>query len=173
VTLHPPLRLACLFTVPMGSAPFPLSSGAFLTLLLLQAFPLLVAEWGPPLLPSLTGLFIYSSVRDLPSPPLQHSGHPALFATCLFLLLFIIQFVFFSFFPGWGRSVQGAMLIWSRVVCGSTMCHLAHLVVCFSWAGRSWCLAVWEPSWFLHLPWSGDAMHGLGVWRSWSFASSS
>jgi hypothetical protein len=27
------------------------------------------------------------------------------------------------------------MLIWPRVVCGSTMCHLAHLVVCFSQAG--------------------------------------
>jgi hypothetical protein len=32
--------------------------------------------------------------------------------------------------------------------------------------------AAQEPSWFLHLLWSGDAMHGLGVWRSQSFASS-
>jgi hypothetical protein len=44
------------------------------------------------------------------------------------LLLFIIQ-VFF-FFLGGGQSVQGAMLIWPRVVCGSTTCRLAHLVVC-------------------------------------------
>jgi hypothetical protein len=29
----------------------------------------------------------------------------------------------------------------------------------------SWCLAAREPSWSLHLTWSGDAMHGLGVWR--------
>jgi hypothetical protein len=29
------------------------------------------------------------------------------------------------------------MLIWPRVVCGSTACHSAHLVVCFSRAGRS------------------------------------
>jgi hypothetical protein len=39
------------------------------------------------------------------------------------------------------------MLIWPRVVCGSTMCHLAHL-----WSASSqvvWALAsgVQEPSW--------------------------
>jgi hypothetical protein len=36
----------------------------------------------------------------------------------------------------------------------------------------SWHLVVPEPSWFLHLTWSGDAVHALGVWRCWSFASS-
>jgi hypothetical protein len=40
-----------------------------------------------------------------------------------------LLFSFFSFFPGGGRSVQGAMLIWPRVVCGSTACCLTHLVV--------------------------------------------
>jgi hypothetical protein len=43
------------------------------------------------------------------------------------LLLLIIQFLFFSL--GGGRSVQGAMLICPRIVCGSTTCCLAHLVV--------------------------------------------
>jgi hypothetical protein len=45
-------------------------------------------------------------------------------------------------------------------------------VICFSQANRSWHLVAREPSWFLHLTWSGDAMHGLGVWRCRSFASS-
>jgi hypothetical protein len=45
-------------------------------------------------------------------------------------------------------------------------------VVCFSPAGRSWHLAAWEPSWFLCLPWHGDAMCGLGMWRSRSFTYS-
>jgi hypothetical protein len=76
--------------------------------------------------------------------------------------LFIIQFGFFLFFP-W---VVVSLLMWPRVVCGSTTCHLAHLVVCVSWAGRSWHLAAREPSWFLHLPSSGDAMCRLRVWRS-------
>jgi hypothetical protein len=36
--------------------------------------------------------------------------------------LFIIQFRFFSFFfPSGGHSVHGAVLIWPRVVCGSTV----------------------------------------------------
>jgi hypothetical protein len=45
--------------------------------------------------------------------------------------LFIIQFVFYL---GWGLVCQGAMLIWPRVISGSTTCHLAHQVVCFSQA---------------------------------------
>jgi hypothetical protein len=142
----------------MGSGPSPLSCGVFLPLPLLQAFPLLVAWWVPPLLPSPASLFIYSSMRDFPSPS-WCSGCPSLFAMCLFCYCLLFSF---SFFPGWGRSVQGAMLIWPRVVCGSTTCHLAHLVVCFSWASMSWCLAAQEPSWFLHLTWSGNAMGGLG-----------
>jgi hypothetical protein len=36
----------------------------------------------------------------------------------------------------------------------------------------SWHLVAREPSWILHLLCSGDAMHGLGVWSSWSSASS-
>jgi hypothetical protein len=66
-------------------------------------------------------------VRDLPSPPLWCSGCATLFAACLFCCYCLL--FNFSFFPGWGRSVQGAMLIWPRIVCGSTAYHLAHLVV--------------------------------------------
>jgi hypothetical protein len=66
-------------------------------------------------------------VRD--SPTLQCSGHPTLFAMCLFFV-FAYYSVFFLFSLGRGRSVQGAMLIWARVVCWSAACHLAHLVVC-------------------------------------------
>jgi hypothetical protein len=51
---------------------------------------------------------------------------PLCYVSLLFLLL-ITQFLFFSL--GGGQSVQGAMLIWPRVVCGSTTYHLAHLVV--------------------------------------------
>jgi hypothetical protein len=84
-------------------------------------------------------------VRDFPSPPLQHSGCPALFATCLFCC-YCLLFIFFLFSLGGGQSVQGDMLIWPRVVCGSTVYCLAHLVVhvfpsclgaaMWSWHGR-------------------------------------
>jgi hypothetical protein len=45
--------------------------------------------------------------------------------------VFIVLIAYYSvslFCLGSGPSVQGAMLIWPRVVCGSTAYHLAHLV---------------------------------------------
>jgi hypothetical protein len=105
-----------------------------------------VAGWVPPLLPSLASLFIYSSVRDCPSLP-----------SWLRVFVVVYSVWFFSVFSlGGGQSVQGAMLIWPRVVCGSTTCPLAHLVVCISQAGRSWHLVAQEPSWFL-------LYHGVGM----------
>jgi hypothetical protein len=90
----------------------------------------------------------------IPLPPLQCSGRPVLFPTCLFCC-YCLLFSFFFFFP-WvgGQSVQGAMLILPRIVCGSSVCCLAHLVVCFFPSGLGtgvWHLvAAWEPSWLLH-----------------------
>jgi hypothetical protein len=49
------------------------------------------------------------------------------------LHVFIVLIAYYSvslFSLGGGPSVQGAMLIWPGVVCGSTAYHLAHLVVC-------------------------------------------
>jgi hypothetical protein len=70
----------------------------------------------------------------LPSPAACCEGFTlfcslALFTACLFCCYCLLFSFFFLFSLGGGRSVQGAMLIWLRVVCGSTMCHLAHLVV--------------------------------------------
>jgi hypothetical protein len=99
-------------------------------------------------------------------PPLLWSGHPTLFAVCLFCCYCLFSF-FFLFSLSGGQSVQGAMLIWPRVFCGSTTCCLAHLVVHIFPSSLG--TGAWqhqEPSWFLHLTWSGVAMHGLGVWRS-------
>jgi hypothetical protein len=64
-----------------------------------------------------------------PLPPLWCSGLPTLFATCLFCCYCLLSRFFSLFSLGGGRSFQGPMLIWPRVVCGSTECHLAHLVV--------------------------------------------
>jgi hypothetical protein len=88
--------------------------------------------------PTFSGWLVYLQFHEgVLSPTLWSSGCPTLFAKCLFFQLLVYYSVwFFSlFFPGWGWSVQGAMLIWPRVVWGSTACRLAHLVVCFSQAG--------------------------------------
>jgi hypothetical protein len=105
----------CLFIVHVGSDTSPLSFGIFLPLPLLQNFPLLVARHVlpllvalqvPPLLPSPAGLFIYSSVRDYPPPLFGTQGTlPSLL--CVFFIAVIIQFVFFSVFPGWGLVCPG------------------------------------------------------------------
>jgi hypothetical protein len=155
----------------MGSAPSHSPVELSSWQLLLQAFPL-QGCWVGATTPAFSGWLVYLKFHDVfPLHPLRCSGSSALFATCLLLLLFI-QFVFLLFSLDGGQYVQGPMLIWPRVVCGNTAWCLAHLVVCFSPASRSWHLVVQEPSWFLHLMWSGNAMSRLGVWRSQSFASS-
>jgi hypothetical protein len=107
-----------------------------------------------------------------PPPLLWHSGHTTLFATCLLLLLLLI-IQFFSFFPGLGSVCPGCYAdlaqdcLWEYCMPLSSPCGL-HLPK----RSGSWCLVAWKPSWFLCLTWSGDAMNGLGVWRSQCFASS-
>jgi hypothetical protein len=83
--------------------------------------------WAGSATPAFSGLLVYLQFcGGFPLPPLQCSRHLALFATCHFCCYYSVS----PFSLGWGQSVQGAMLICPRVVCGSTMCHLAHLVVC-------------------------------------------
>jgi hypothetical protein len=104
------LQPAYLFTIHMGSGPSPLSCGVFLPPPLLQAFPLLVAGRVLPLLPSLAGLFIYSSMRVCPSRSFSvQSTLPSLL--CVFFVIAYYS-VFHSFFPGWGSVCPGG-LCWS------------------------------------------------------------
>jgi hypothetical protein len=115
---------------------------------LLQAFPL-QGCWVGAATPAFSGWLVYLQFCE--GLPLPHSSVFRVPCPLLhvFLLLLFIQFFFFLFFPlCWGQSVQGAMLIWPRVVCGSTECCLAHLVVCFSQARRSWRLVMREPPGF-------------------------
>jgi hypothetical protein len=125
------------------------------------------------LLPSPAILLTYSSVRDFPSLPLALRGPHLLCYVSFLLLLLIIQF-FSLFFPGWGLVypggyvdlAQGCLCEYRVPLSSPCGLHLPEPSGC-------WRLAVaWEPSWFLRLMWSVDAMHGLGVWRSQSFAFS-
>jgi hypothetical protein len=76
----------------------------------------------PPLLFSPASLWGIS-----PSPSLALRSPCPLCYVCFFLLLLIIQFLFVSLCGG--QSVQGAVLIWPKIVCGSTTYCLAHLIV--------------------------------------------
>jgi hypothetical protein len=158
-TLTKPCRL-CLFRVLLDACPccflqytayLPVAIAVFFLFrglvkrcpspTLLWSMSHFSCHWKPSLLKVYWGmwhhscLFIYSSSGQCSSPTLWSSGCPALFATCLFFSAACLLFRFFFFSLGGGQSVQRAMLICSRVVCGSTACHLAHLVVCSSQAG--------------------------------------
>jgi hypothetical protein len=123
-----------MFVYNMGSGSSLLSCGVFLPPPLSQAFPLLVAGRvphpcsrqslsGPP------GLFIYSPRKGSLPPIFGAQGAPPSFP-CVFITL-IAYYSVSPFSPGGGQSVQGAMLLWPRDVCGSTVYHLAHLVCVF------------------------------------------
>jgi hypothetical protein len=108
-----------------GKWSSPLTCGVFLPQPLLQAFLLLVAGHLPLLLPSPAGLFIYSSMRDFSSAPLQCSGHPALFAMCLFCFCLLFScFYFFSFFPGWVLVCPGGYADQAQGCLWGTTCRL-------------------------------------------------
>jgi hypothetical protein len=78
-----------------------------------------------PLRPGLACLF--TVLEGIPLSLLWHSGRPTLFTSVFIVLIAYYSVSLFSL--GGGCSVQGAMLIWPSVVCGSTAYHLAHLVV--------------------------------------------
>jgi hypothetical protein len=162
------LRPACLFTahVESGSSPPPVFSSH-------RHFYKLSRFW-------LLGMCRCSCLLQLaccegfPLPLLQCSGHPTLFAMCLFCCYCLLFSFFFSFFPGWGSVCPGGYAylaqgcLWKYHVPLSSPCglHLPKL------SGHCCLAAAREPSWFLHLTWSGDAMCRLEVWRGQSFASS-
>jgi hypothetical protein len=153
-----------------GNVSPSLCSGAFHTAATVTSFPSSnVAGWGPPLLPSLASLFIYSLCEGVPLPfSLElRAPHPLCYMSFFFQLL-VYYSIFFPFFPGQGSVCPGGYTDLSQGVPRAT-----YLVNWWSpKQGRSWCLVAWEPSWFICLMWWGAAVHRLGVWRCWSFASS-
>jgi hypothetical protein len=63
------------------------------------------------------------------APPHLFSAQGALPSLlCVFFVVIAYYSVFVPFFPGWGLFCPGGYADLARVVCGSTMYHLAHLV---------------------------------------------
>jgi hypothetical protein len=137
---HTPASLAGLFIYSSrGNWVFPSLLWSFPPTATFTSFPTPDC-WACAAAPAFSSWLV---VRDFPSPP-SVLRVPCPLCYMSFLLLLLIIQVFFPLGGGW--SVQGAMLIWPRVVCGSTAYHLAHLVVCVFpshlgiaiwWRGRS------------------------------------
>jgi hypothetical protein len=133
--------LASLFTVHMGGG---------------SSSPLL---WGFPPSTTLPNFPIPGCWAQAPAPARAYLARPSLcinssgedYSPLLFgaqgtppslLCVFIVLIAYYSvslFSPPGGWSVQGSMLIWPRVVCGSTIYCLAHLVPSHLGAGD------WQP----------------------------
>jgi hypothetical protein len=132
------LQLACLFTAHVGSGSFPLSCGVS-SHATFTSFPTpgcWVCATAPALLPSPADLWRIS-------PPYLFGTQSALPSLlCIFFCYCLLFSFFFLYSLGWGGSVKGAMLICPSVVCGSTMCRLAHIVV---WVfPSSVCTTIWR-----------------------------
>jgi hypothetical protein len=130
VTLHQ-LSHACVFIYSSHEKwAFPPLLWSFPPTATFTSFPA-PGCWVRAAAPAFSSRLVYLQFHEgFPYPPLWCLWHPALFATCLFCCYCLLFSFFFLFSPGGGLSVQGAVLIWPRVVCGSTACLLAHLVVC-------------------------------------------
>jgi hypothetical protein len=157
------LSLACLFTVHMGSGPFP-HLWSFPPSATFTSFPS-PGCWARAVAPA-----FHLGLPLLPSSVLR-APRPLCYMSFFFVILYYS--FFFSFFPGWESVCPGGYAdlaqgcLWEDCVPLSSPCG-PHLP---KWSGH-WCLAVaGEPSWFLRLMLSGDDMRGLEVWRSQSFAS--
>jgi hypothetical protein len=115
------------------------SCGKWAFLALLWSFPptatftsfLTPGCWASAVAPAFSSWLVYLQFREgLPLPLSSALRAPLPLCYVSFFCYCLLFSFFFLFSLGRSRSVQGAMLIWPRVVYGSTMCHLAHLVVC-------------------------------------------
>jgi hypothetical protein len=131
-----------------GRWVFPLLLWSFPTSATLTSFPAPGCWACTPAPASLACLFTISGRIPFPQSLALSAPHPLSHVSLLFLLL-ITQFLFFS--PGGGWSVQGAMLLWLRVVCGSTAVPLSSPCLCLPKPSGHGRLAARGPSWFLCL----------------------
>jgi hypothetical protein len=96
---------------------------------------------GPP------GLFIYSSRKDSLPPIFGAQCTPPSFPRVFIVLIAYYSVSLFSL--GGGLSVQGAMLIWPRLFCGSTMVPLSSPCPCLPMPSGCRHLVAWGSSLFL------------------------
>jgi hypothetical protein len=133
VTLHQLSQTGKFIYSSHGKWVFPSLLWSFPPIATFTSFPA-PGCWVFAAAPAFSSLLVYLQFCEglpLPLSLALRAPHHLCYMS-FWLLFFIISFFFFFFLftldGGW--SVQGAMLIWPRVVYGSTAYRLAHLVVC-------------------------------------------
>jgi hypothetical protein len=94
-------------------------------------------------------LFIYSPTKDSLPPIFSAQCTPPSLPRVFIALIAYYSVSLFSLGGGW--SVQGAMLLWPRLVCGSTTVLQSSPGPRLPKPSGCQRLAAWGPSWFLHL----------------------
>jgi hypothetical protein len=103
--------------------------------------------------------------QGFPLPCFSGLGVPCSLCYVSFLLLLFITQFFFSFYLWWGLVCPGGCAdlaqdyLWEYRMPLSSPCGPCLPKP----SGHCHLVAAWEPSWFLHLTWSEDAMHRLEV----------
>jgi hypothetical protein len=151
VTLHS-LSQACMFIYSShGKWVFPPLLWSFPPSATLTSFlaPGSCAHAPAPALSGQAWLVYLEFQEGLPSPSLWHSGHPILFAMCLYCSYCLL--LSFSLFPRWGSVCPGSYAdlaqgcLWKYHIPLSSPClRLPKLSGCR-------CLVAWGPCWFLCL----------------------
>jgi hypothetical protein len=129
--------------------------------------------WACAASPAFSSQLVYLQFHE--GFPLSPFGAQGALPFLLHVFVVVVVYAVIPLFvPGWGAVWPGGYAdlaqgcLWEYHVPFSSSCGLCLPKS----SGRCRLPVAWEPSWFLCLTWSGDAMHGLGVWRSQSFASS-
>jgi hypothetical protein len=152
VTLHL-LSLACMLVCSsLGKWVLPPLLWSFPPSATLTSFPTPVAGRVTPLPlePLRPGpACLFTVPGRIPLPPLQHSVHPTLFATCLYFSYCLL--LSFSFFPGWGSVCPGAYAVLAQGCLWEYRVPLSSPCPCLPKLSGHGRLAAQGPSWFLHL----------------------
>jgi hypothetical protein len=128
MTLHQLSQASVFIYSSHGKWVFPPLLWSFLPTATFTSFPT-HGCWACAAAPAFSRWLVYLQFREgFPSPLFSTQGNLP-YLLCVFFVVIAYYAGFFLLSLGKGWSVQGAVLIWNRVVCGSTACRLAHLVV--------------------------------------------
>jgi hypothetical protein len=106
VALHMPTLAGMFIYSSCGKWPFSPLQWSFPPTATFTGFPS-PGCWAGAATPAFSGQLVYLQFFEgFPLSALRCSGHPALFAMCLFCCCYSVCF-FFSFFPGWGSVCPG------------------------------------------------------------------
>jgi hypothetical protein len=112
VTLHPLSQACVLIYSSHRKWVFPPLLWSFPPTTTFTSFPT-PGCWACAAAPAFSGQLVYLQFHDgFPSPPLQHSGCPTVFSTCLFFCCCYCLLFSFSFFPWVGVGLSRG-LCWS------------------------------------------------------------